>query len=313
MATRQKTTAPRKRSRSKSRKKSPGALRRFLVSFTSTTIVVFGIASCVLNARLPDALRDSSILSRIDWPGAYEPPPAHVDGGDTVTRFTRCPQFFPGGQAPRLPAGEHLRELCFDAFAVLYDAQTRTPLLVVERLNRATLLQARKQHRTDRFYPEARLPRSERAELEDYKGSGYARGHMAPAADMTTPGAMAQSFSLANMVPQDQVHNAGAWSRLEQDTRKYVMRAQGDVFVYTGPLFDGATSHIGHGRVAVPSHLFKLVYDPGSARSWAHIQANRSDTRAGPPLRYAEFVRRTGLQLLAPQGAGSQAQVFGGL
>lgn len=311
MATKQKKAAPRKRSTSsKKKKKQPGTLRRFLISFTGTTAVVFGLASYVINPQLFDTLRNTPRLPQIDWPEqtrAMPPAPATSAAPDatstnTVTRFARCPQFFPGGQAPQLPAGEHLRELCFNAFAVLYNGQTKTPLVVVERLNRAAIQQARRQHRTDKFYPEARLPRAERAGLEDYHGSGYSRGHMAPAGDMPTPEAMAQSFSLANMVPQNQVHNAGAWSQIEQDTRKYAMRARGDVFVYTGPLFDARPATVGRGHVAVPHYLFKLVYDASTGKSWAHVQANRSDTRAGPPMQYADFVRRTGLHLLLQNG-----------
>lgn len=302
MASKPKKAAPRRRTTSRKKNKPLSSLQRFLISFTSTTVVVFSIASCVLNPQLTEKLRHSPYLPQIDWPSVEQTAPAPAiqhEPGDNVTRFAQCPQFFPGGRAPQLPAGRQLRELCFNAFAVLYNGQTKTPLVVVERLNRATLLQARQQHRTDKFYPEARLPRAERAELDDYRGSGYSRGHMAPAGDMGTPEAMAQSFSLANMVPQNQVHNAGAWSKLEQDTRKYVMRARGDVYVYTGPLFDAAPATVGRGHVRVPSYLFKLVYDPGTGKSWAHVQANRADSRAGPPLQYADFVQRTGLRLLS--------------
>lgn len=103
---------------------------------------------------------------------------------------------------------------------------------------------------------------------------------------------MAQSFSLANMVPQDQRHNAGAWSKIESDTRKYVMRAA----VYA--VYAGQPETIGAGRVAVPSHLFKVVYDATTRRSWVHWQANSPDTKAGPPISYDEFTGRTGLRLL---------------
>ena len=45
---------------------------------------------------------------------------------------------------------------------------------------------------------------------------------------------MAQSFSLANIVPQAPMNNRKAWAGIERATRKYVMRAAGDVFVITG-------------------------------------------------------------------------------
>ncbi|WP_343742950.1 DNA/RNA non-specific endonuclease [Herbaspirillum huttiense] len=305
MVTRQKKAAPRKRATSKkSRQKGLGSFSRFLISFTSTTILVFGIASCFINPHLTDGLRERFSLPHLELPAENAPAPVRqAEPGHTVARFAQCPQFFPGAQPPQLPVGPHLRELCFSAFAVLYNSQTKTPFVVVERLNRTTLLHAREQHRTDRFYPEARLPRAERAELDDYRGSGYARGHMAPAGDMSTPEAMAQSFSLANMVPQNPRNNSGPWSKIERDTRKYVMRASGDVFVFTGPLFDATPATIGRGHIAVPARLFKLVVDASTGRSWAYIQANRADTEVGAPITHEEFVRKTGLRLLG-QGAG---------
>ena len=100
----------------------------------------------------------------------------------------------------------------------LHSGATRTPVYVAQRLNRG-LIEDVDEKRADRFFADARLPSDERAELEDYKGSGYSRGHMAPAGDMPTPSAMAKSFSLANMVPQNIKHNSGAWAKIEQDTR----------------------------------------------------------------------------------------------
>jgi len=214
--------------------------------------------------------------------------------------FAGCRDFFPQARPPAPPPGlTGLRELCFDAFAVLYNPDTRTPVYVVERLNRAGLQAAKSIARSDRFYVEARLPASARAQLEDYRGSGYARGHMAPAADMPTDTAMAQSFSLANMVPQDMGHNSGPWNRIEQDTRQYVMRARGDVYVFTGPAYLAAhTPRIGDSGVAVPSHLFKLVHDPATGRAWAHWHQNQAGTQAMKPISEEALVQKLGIDFL---------------
>ena len=56
---------------------------------------------------------------------------------------------------------------------------------------------------------------------------------------------------------------------------------------------------MGRGRVWVPSHLFKLVYDEASRRSWAYILANTAEAPVAAPVDYAEFVKQTGWQLLA--------------
>ena len=214
------------------------------------------------------------------------------------TRFASCPEFFAGGVAPRVSAMPKLRELCYNAFAVLHNGSTRTPVFVAERLNRQSLLQAQGEQRTDRFFADARLPRGERAELNDYKGSGFARGHMAPAGNMPTPDAMAQSFSLANMVPQNSKQNSGPWAKIEKDTRNYVLRAQGDVYVITGPVFEPKSETIGANHVNVPAQLFKLVYDATTQRAWAHWQPNSEQAKAGRPISYGELEQRIGMELL---------------
>lgn len=179
----------------------------------------------------------------------------------------------------------------------MHNGNTRTPLFVAQRLNKQLVADA-DEKRTNKFYADARLPRAERAELNDYKGSGYSRGHMAPAADMPTTQAMAQSFSLANMVPQSIRQNSGPWAHIEKDTRRYAGRAAGDLFIITGPVYEDTPEYVGDNQVAVPTHLYKLVYDATTNRAWAHWQANRDDERLSKPISYAELVQRTGIDFL---------------
>lgn len=213
-------------------------------------------------------------------------------------QFSGCPQFFPDNTPPKITvAVGQLREVCFDAFAVLHSGQTKTPVFVVEKLTQAQLNDALDEHRTDRFYEEARLPSADRARLDDYKNSGFDRGHMAPAGDMPTPSAMAQSFSLANMIPQNPKLNRGKWADIEAETRSFVKRSGGPTYVFTGPLYGGEVQKIGTG-VWVPAKVFKLVYDQPSGKTWAFILDNNSNFVMQAPMGYPEFVEKTGLNLL---------------
>jgi endonuclease G len=214
--------------------------------------------------------------------------------------FAQCRAFFPTPQPPRVPATVvQTRELCFDSFAILHSGRSRTPVYAVEKLTRAQLEDAQGEQRSQRFFADARLPSAERATLDDYKGSGFDRGHMAPAGDMPNPTAMAQSFSLANMVPQAPQNNQRTWAGIEKATRRYVMRAQGPVYVFTGPVFAARQPRtIGPNQVWVPTHLYKLVFDATTRRAWAHWVENRDDAQAGEPIAYAELVKRTGIEFL---------------
>lgn len=214
-----------------------------------------------------------------------------------ATDFPKCLHFFAKATPPIVKPQPKLRGLCFDAFAILHSGISKTPVFVAQKLNRESVANANEK-RHDKFYEEGRLPREERATLEDYKHSGWSRGHMAPAGDMPTATAMAQSFSLANVVPQAIKHNGGAWANtVEKATRHYVARARGNVFVITGPVFAGNLT-IGSGQVAVPSHLYKLVYDEERNVAWAHWHANSDETRGSKPISYNELVLRTGIEFL---------------
>ena len=257
------------------------------------------LARFVETVLISDALREK--LDAVLNPGAAnipvlaeQAPPVTRQGRDP---FAACPQFFAGGQSPLLQVHRLQRSLCFDAFAVLHSGHTKTPIFVAQKLNRRLVADA-DEKRTDRFFADARLPEAERAELNDYRNSGYSRGHMAPAADMPTPAAMAQSFSLANMIPQADRHNSGAWAKVEQDTRDYAARAKGNVYVVTGPVYARNARTVGENRVRVPDYVFKLVYDEARGRAWAHWHANRDDAQAGRPISYPELVKRTGIEFL---------------
>ena len=94
----------------------------------------------------------------------------------------------------------------------------------------------------------------------DYRGSGFSRGHLVPAADLAwSDASMRATFVLSNTVPQHQSVNAGGWRKLEAAVRRIAAQADA-VYVFTGPIFASDTvESIGQGQVAVPSHLFKVL------------------------------------------------------
>jgi endonuclease G, mitochondrial len=171
--------------------------------------------------------------------------------------------------------GESGQPLCRLGYALAHDSVKKTPVWVAEHLTRErAMAQAT---RKDAFAPDPDLPRGERAELRDYKGSGFDRGHMAPYADFNwSAQAARQSFYLSNMVPQvGRGMNQGIWKDLESAVRLWAVR-RGEVYVYTGPIYGAKFRVIGKGRVAVPAQLYKIVYDPATYESITFIMPNKA-------------------------------------
>ncbi len=190
-----------------------------------------------------------------------------------------CPALFADGRAPSLTnpkLAARTLPLCFEAYAVLHSGLARAPLYAAERLTRASVASARQVARVDAFHDEDRVPDDQRARLDDYVRSGFDRGHLAPAGDMPTGEAQAQSFSLANVVPQDRAFNRGLWAEIEESTRRLATR-RGTLFVVTGSVFEGDSTTAINGRVLVPTQLFKAIYDPARTEAGAYLAPNRAD------------------------------------
>lgn len=180
---------------------------------------------------------------------------------------TGCGRFFYGGSAPRITDQRmwqaiepSYHALCYRAFAVGYSGLTRTPIFSAETLDATQLNLARQMTRNSEFTIETRIPAEHRATLEDYRGSGYDRGHMAPSADMPSMAAQAESFVLTNIAPQNGALNQGRWADLEQSVRRQSMRSRS--YIVTGPIFKNARQAINR-RVLIPTAFYKAVLVEG--------------------------------------------------
>lgn len=98
------------------------------------------------------------------------------------------------------------------------------------------------------------------AELKDYKGSGYDRGHLKPAGDEPCDSTqMSETFYMSNMSPQEPSFNRGIWKKLENEVRNLALKSD-SIIVITGGVLKKGLKTIGENNVCVPNHYFKVLY-----------------------------------------------------
>ncbi len=155
-------------------------------------------------------------------------------------------------------------------YTLSYNSDFRVPNWVAWELL-ASEAKAEYRSREDKFIPDP-LIRGRQAYDRDYAGSGYDRGHMAPAGDMKwSSQAMKECFYLSNVCPQDHDLNTGAWNDLEQQSR-YEAGYYGKIWIVCGPVFEGSDpKRVGSNDVAVPDAFFKALLARRKDGSYAAI------------------------------------------
>ena len=144
--------------------------------------------------------------------------------------------------------------------------------------------------RYDRFKPDPMVPQNASASTNDYKYSGYDRGHLAPAADMKwDEQAMRESFYLSNICPQNPNLNGGVWKDLEEQVRDLASQ-NGRIFVVCGPIVHDTKTTIGENKVVVPQAFFKVLLQEigGEIHTIGFIYENKSGRK--PMSTYAMSV-----------------------
>lgn len=171
----------------------------------------------------------------------------------------------------------------YNGYTVSYDETSRIPVWVAYELtaeeSNGTIGRSGKYFRPDE---KAKVIQ---ADNYDYRGSGWSRGHMAPAGDFKwDDGAMWDTFYYTNCCPQDEKLNNGSWNVLENKVRTWA-RQFGSVFVVTGPIVgQNQAGKIGAHSIVVPDAFFKavLVYSDEAYHGIAFVMFNNSTTQRLP-------------------------------
>jgi endonuclease G len=155
-------------------------------------------------------------------------------------------------------------------YATVFSKSKKYPVLVEWWLTKQKVSCTNPIPRKDQFAPDPLL-REETDLSKDYNGSGFDRGHIAPAADNQCSGkdAMTQSFYFSNMAPQYPSLNRGDWKTLESETRKLALDKD-SIKIWAGSV--GEVKKVG--RLSIPQKCWKVIYVKATGEWLAYVFEN---------------------------------------
>jgi endonuclease G len=145
------------------------------------------------------------------------------------------------------------------AFTLCYDEKYEQAKWVAYCLT-DKMCENKEAERTNNFRADESI-KTGSATPSDYKKSGYDRGHLCPAGDMSwNELAMNESFLMSNMSPQIPAFNRGIWNVLEGDVRNWT-RKNKELYIVTAGVLQDTLKTIGTNKVAVPNYYYKIILD----------------------------------------------------
>lgn len=166
-----------------------------------------------------------------------------------------------------------LRILRNTGYWIGYDETRRSPAWAAYRLPHVAN-PPRIAERPDQFVTDTRT--IARVSSNDYTGSGFDRGHLAPnfaIARCYGEKAQQETFLMSNIVPQRHALNAGNWKSLEtMEAISYPDRFE-QVWVLAGPVYAASTTRFLPHGVPVPEAFYKIHVDQreGAVRAQAFL------------------------------------------
>lgn len=127
-------------------------------------------------------------------------------------------------------------------FATLLSEATKTPFYSAELPTAAQIIAAIHPLRAEEFHEDDCLPAGTGPPLDDYRHSGFDRGHMAPNCDSRTRHPNTRTFALIDVVPHVADDNRHFWADIETAMRKLMLASGDTVYFVTGPIFEPGTS-----------------------------------------------------------------------
>lgn len=129
----------------------------------------------------------------------------------------------------------------------------------------------------DNYFRKDPFLTSRSANNGDYIKSGYDKGHLIPALDMSfCYQSMEESFYFSNISPQVPNFNRGIWESLEEHVRVWV-NEKDSLYVITGPIFLNVQGYIGQNKIAVPGYFYKIIYSPKEKSMIGFVLPNKKN------------------------------------
>lgn len=213
-------------------------------------------------------------------------------------------------ELPALSEEDYIVE--YEGYTSSYDMFTKTPEWVAYELTKdETYGDAAREGKF--FSPDERVLLPQPDDY-DYRGSGWTRGHLAPAADFRwNDDAMWDTFHFTNCCPQNKDLNEGMWNTLEKKCRTWARR-YGSVYIVTGPVIgENIYGTIGKNKVTVPDAFFKavMVHDGNHWQSIAFVMNNssRNPNMQKCAMTVDELEKLTGFDFFAAMDDNIEAEV----